>query len=531
MKRPHSFTKIRKIKAILTGVIAAFLVIGVYGHFTPSVSAACAAPGTDYGTVTTTITVPAAATYRLWSRIMVPDGSNTSYLLEVDGSNCYNVGGGSISASAWNWIAYQNGATNSFVQQSLSQGAHTLKLIGNKPGVKVDRVVALSDLGCVPSGFGDNCNTPSDTTPPIVTLTAPLEGVTVSGNVSLTASASDNTGVAKVEFYDNSTLISTDTTAPYAVTWNSTAVPNGSHVISARAYDAAGNVSSDSSTVTAKNGDTQAPTSPTNIKATATAYNSVSVSWTASTDNIGVTNYKIVRDTVPVATVGAVTTYADTSLSANTSYAYQVIALDGAGNASAASAKVTVKTPSVADSQAPSKPTGLTATAVNTSQINLQWTASTDNIGVTFYDVYRSTGNADPVRVASSPTTSFGDSNLSANTSYAYYVVAKDASGNASTPSDTATAKTPPHPSSLSSIQGTITNQSSHKAIAHARVVLVINGSHHTYQADRQGRYAIFNLKSGRYNVTFRADGYYSKTISVLLNGTPLTQDMSLKKR
>lgn len=464
---------------------------------------------------------------------MVPDTTNKSYLLEVDGGSCYNVGGATITANTWTWVDYQGGSSANKVQQSLSQGSHTLKLIGNAPGVKVDRVVAVSDTTCVPTGTGDNCNVPSDTTPPTVTLTAPQEGATVSGSVPLTATASDNVGVTKVEFYDNSSLVATDTTSPYSATWDSTKATNGSHLITARAYDAAGNVSSDSNTVTARNGDTQAPTAPTNVKATASSYNTVALTWTASTDNVGVTGYTILRDTVPIATVGKVTSYSDATLSANTTYSYQVQAFDAAGNKSAASSKVSVTTPKVADSQPPTKPTGLSATAVSQTQINLTWTPSTDNIGVTSYDIYRATGTGDPQLVGNSPTASFGDSNLTASTTYAYYVVAKDASNNSSPASDTVTAKTldPPTQNSVSTIMGTITDQTTGKGIAHAKVVLVRNDHRHTYQADRHGRYAIFNLPVGRHNLTYRANGYYSKTISVDLTAAPLTQDITLKKR
>ncbi|HEY8208327.1 MAG TPA: Ig-like domain-containing protein [Myxococcaceae bacterium] len=95
----------------------------------------------------------------------------------------------------------------------------------------------------------------SDTTPPTASVTAPTAGSTVSGNVTVSANASDNVGVTSVEFYvDGTTLIGTDTTAPYSVTWNSTTVANGSHTLTAKAYDAAGNSATSSGvTVTVNN--------------------------------------------------------------------------------------------------------------------------------------------------------------------------------------------------------------------------------------------------------------------------------------
>lgn len=91
-------------------------------------------------------------------------------------------------------------------------------------------------------GFSVANPPPPDSTPPVVTMTAPAAG-TVSGNVTVSANASDNVGVAGVQFLiDGAALGAEDTTAPYSVTWNSTAVPNGSvRLLSARARDAATN--------------------------------------------------------------------------------------------------------------------------------------------------------------------------------------------------------------------------------------------------------------------------------------------------
>jgi hypothetical protein len=83
---------------------------------------------------------------------------------------------------------------------------------------------------------------PGDTTPPTVTLTSPTNGATVTGNINITASASDSgSGVARVEFYVDGQLIGTDTAAPYSVTWNSKKSAKGSHTIYAVAVDNAGN--------------------------------------------------------------------------------------------------------------------------------------------------------------------------------------------------------------------------------------------------------------------------------------------------
>ncbi|HSX29232.1 MAG TPA: Ig-like domain-containing protein [Candidatus Saccharimonadales bacterium] len=497
-------------------------------------AAACTAPSTDYGTATTSVSLPAAATYRVWTRINVPDTTNNTYLLEIDGNKCYTVGGGSIATNSWVWVAHQNGNTASTIDVALAQGSRSIKLIGNKPNVKIDRLVFTSDLSCTPTGNGDNCNVPSDTSAPAVRITAPAADASVSGTVNMTATATDTVGVAKVEFYVNSSLLGSDTSSPYGVSWDTTKVPNGTQLLTAKAYDAAGNVGVDSFNVSVENGDKQAPSVPSGLSATATAYNAVTVSWKASTDNTGVKGYTIFRDGLPLADLGNVTTYKDSGLMANTTYSYKVLAFDANGNKSAASNAVSVKTPQPPfnDTEKPTKPTGLTATAASQTQIDLTWVASTDNVGVTKYDIYRATNATDKGEViGSSQTPSFGDTNLAANTTYTYYVIAKDAAGNSSDASDRATATTNPVPKKKRTIRGVVRDQADNKRIGYASVTYTVDSTKHISQANSRGRYALQHLEPGRYNLTYRANKYYSKTLSVTLGDVTIVKDVTLQKR
>ena len=187
--------------------------------------------------------------------------------------------------------------------------------------------------------------------------------------------------------------------------------------------------------------DTQEPTAPTNLATAPVSPNRIDLSWTASTDNVGVTGYRVERcqgvgctNFAEVAQpIGA--TYSDTGLSAGTTYRYRVRARDPAGNLSAYSAIVTETTPTQAqDTQAPSAPTGLTTKAVSASQIDLGWTASTDNVGVTGYRVERCRGSGctNFAEVAQPAGTSYSDTGLTASTTYRYRVRARDAAGNLS---------------------------------------------------------------------------------------------------
>ena len=89
--------------------------------------------------------------------------------------------------------------------------------------------------------------------PPSVTVDNPPDGATVSGNVNVTATATDDNGVTQVEFFVNGSSIGIDTSAPYAIAWDSTSVGDGNHVISATATDTIGQTASDSNNVIVDN--------------------------------------------------------------------------------------------------------------------------------------------------------------------------------------------------------------------------------------------------------------------------------------
>jgi hypothetical protein len=187
---------------------------------------------------------------------MAPDTTSNSYYLEIDGTTCgVNVGDSAIAANTWTWVDYQGGNSSTKVNVTLTAGSHTISMIGKEADVELDRIILTTDTACVPTGTGDNCG-PVDTTVPTVSVTAPTAGATVSGSsVTLSANASDDVGVAGVQFkVDGSNTGAEDTTSAYSITWNSTGVANGSHSITAVARDAAGNTTTSSPvTVTVNN--------------------------------------------------------------------------------------------------------------------------------------------------------------------------------------------------------------------------------------------------------------------------------------
>jgi chitodextrinase len=203
-----------------------------------------------------------------------------------------------------------------------------------------------------------------DTTPPTTAITSHANGATVTGTFNLIASATDNTGVAKVEFYVDGALKGSDTdnVAPYTYTWDTRTTTNGSHTISSKAYDTAGNsATSPAITVTVNNptADTQPPTAPANLTATAVSSSQINLAWTASTDNVGVTGYDIYRNGAKIATV-TTTSYGNTGLAPSTSYSYHVIARDATTNSSPQSNTATATT------QSPPPPPSATSTLSGT---------------------------------------------------------------------------------------------------------------------------------------------------------------------
>lgn len=186
--------------------------------------------------------------------------------------------------------------------------------------------------------------------------------------------------------------------------------------------------------------DTQAPTTPTGLSAKSAGASEIDLTWSPSTDNVAVTGYVIYRDGSKLTAVtGTETRFRDTSVAASTAYAYRVQAIDAAGNRSAQSSEARAKTSAAADKEPPTAPTGLQATAVSTSEIDLSWTASTDNVAVTEYVVYR---NGAEIAHVSGATTTYQDPKLTESTTYTYTVKALDGAGNMSGTSASATATT-----------------------------------------------------------------------------------------
>ena len=211
--------------------------------------------------------------------------------------------------------------------------------------------------------------------------------------------------------------------------------------------DATHGYSLDEFSVYGGNGDTTPPTPPGTPTLVSDTSSSVTVNWTASSDNVGVTGYELFRDGQLCQQVSGTTLTATCSnLNPKIQYGFYVNALDAAGNTSQPSGTLSVTTPSSGDNTPPTAPTNVHSTSVTSTSIALAWTASTDNVGVTGYNVENVVnGTATVVGSSAGNTPSAQLSALTPNTTYHLQVTAFDANKNVSPASSPVLTVTTPN--------------------------------------------------------------------------------------
>jgi hypothetical protein len=298
-------------------------------------------------------------------------------------------------------------------------------------------------------------NVGNDTSPPTVTINSPANISTVSGIVTISASANDDVGITNVEFYENGNLLTATNVTPYSYNWNTQAFVNGEYTLSAKAYDATGKVGQSDVTITVSNISITVPAAPT--IGTATAGNTqASVSFTAPASNGGspITGYTVTSSAGQTAT-GTASPITVTGLTNGTSYTFTVKATNAVGTGAASAASN-----SVIPATMPGAPTIGTTTAGNT-QATVTFTAPASNGGspITSYTVTSSAGQT--ATGTASPITVTG---LTNGTAYTFTVKATNAvgTGAASAASNSVTPYALPTvsiiaPATGTKVKGTIT--------------------------------------------------------------------------
>ncbi len=271
-----------------------------------------------------------------------------------------------------------------------------------------------------------------DTAPPSVPSGLVASNTTITGFRLTWTASTDNVGVTNYNVYRNGSYVATVSSTVYTL---SGLTPNTSYNITVLALDAAKNRSALSNTLAVRTAaDTVAPSVPSGLLASTISATEFLLTWTVSTDNVGVVGYDVYRNGSYVATV-ATPSYLVKGLAPNTTYSITIDALDAGKNRSALSAILNVKT--VLDTVAPTVPSGLAATNITSTGFRLNWTASTDNVGVTGYNIYRNGSY-----VATVTTTSYSFSGLIANTMYNITILVYDAAKNRSALSNALAVKT-----------------------------------------------------------------------------------------
>ncbi|MEU9543634.1 PQQ-dependent sugar dehydrogenase [Streptomyces mirabilis] len=298
--------------------------------------------------------------------------------------------------------------------------------------------VATNHTGYTGTGFVDYTN-----------ITGSYVEFTVSaataGTSSLALRYANGTSVDRpMDLSVNGTVVASGVSFPATTDWNTWATKSvnvqlnaGSNKIRATATTANGGPNLDRVSVAAA-ADTQAPSRPGQPSCSAIGEDALTLSWGASTDNVGVAAYDLYEHGNKLGeAAGDATSKVLTGLSPNTTYNLTVIARDAAGNASQASPVVDCTTRPSSDTTPPGKPGTLTSSNVTATSADLSWGASTDDKAVVGYDV-----RSDTTVYKSVTGTSTTLTGLACNSPYTLNVVARDAAGNVSPQSNTVTFTT-----------------------------------------------------------------------------------------
>ncbi|MDX6647153.1 MAG: hypothetical protein QOK40_2880 [Miltoncostaeaceae bacterium] len=429
--------------------------------------------GANYGTVTP-LRLDGSPPYAAYLRFNVQglSGPPSRALLRVQaGSNHstgYSVGG--VASTTWGetTITFANappigatvGSSGALTSGRFAEVDVTPLVLGNglvSLGLTTPSSTAMSLLsreaaaGTRPELVITPNAGPSDSTPPSVPagLTAAVSGRTA---IALSwSAATDDTAVVGYAIYRDggATAIAT-TTGPGATAFTDTGLaPGSAHSYQVDAADAAGNRSARSApaSTTTDPADTSPPTAPEGLAAAASGRTAIALSWSAASDDTGVTGYAVYRDggLVPIATTSGptATAFTDTALTPGSTHSYQVDAVDAAANRSARSAPASTTT-DPPDTSAPTVPIGLTAAAGGRTAIALSWSAATDDTAVAGYAIYRDGGLTAIGTTTGAGATTFTDDGLAPGSTHSYEVDAVDAAGHRSARSTPASTTTDP---------------------------------------------------------------------------------------
>jgi hypothetical protein len=272
----------------------------------------------------------------------------------------------------------------------------------------------------------------------------PGDGQTVSGTVTWEIAATGQTP-RHVSFSVDGAVVETVESEPFSVDLDTTGLSNGPHTLAAESEGSkqqrdatqisvtVANPSTAPAPAPAPTPDAQPPSLPTGFVATATTATSISTTWAAATDDVGVAGYRLWLGGAPAGDVTG-TSFTFSGLSCGTTEALEVAAYDAAGNVSAHASlrAATVACAAGGDASPPTVPRGFTQTSTTTGSIRVAWVSSTDDTAVSGYDVFVDGAHAARVAAGGTTTTAVALTGLACGTAHRLTVDAFDVAGNVS---------------------------------------------------------------------------------------------------
>ncbi len=303
----------------------------------------------------------------------------------------------------------------------------------------------------------------ADATAPAVTLSSPVEGATVNGQVSIVFSVTDNVGVKQTTVTAGSTTLCSVAGPAASCSWNTLSTPNGPVTVAVTATDAAGNSKTASVGVTVNNTDATKPVVGITAPSSGAQLSGTVVISFSATDNTGVAGITVTAGATTLCSLAGTATSCswNTTLVPNGSYTITVTARDAAGNTQTASVGVSVNN---ADTTPPVLTVTTPAAGATVSGTTTVSFSAKDNVGVTAITV--SANGVTICSVTGSATSCAWNTTNLANGSYTVTVTARDAAGNnqavsrgvtVSNADKTAPTVTISSPASGAKVSGTVT--------------------------------------------------------------------------